>query len=239
MHRSDIFCLLETKSDSHDDSMAFMARFGYDEQYQVLSQGKAGGLWLFWKSTSVSLVVLSASCQDIHCLIDTGPSHWFLTLAYTQPNNSKKEEFWTLMRARAATMQGSWFVIGDMNDVLSAEEVSPIPNCGFSRAQVFRDRLDDCGLFAKEALGCHFTWTKKRNGRTVLMERLDRAVLNLRQWKSFSTTKLINLPRLCSDHHPILLNIQPNSAVRHPRGPPRFEAAWLTREDFGAVFKNA
>ncbi|GLT57721.1 hypothetical protein SLA2020_306730 [Shorea laevis] len=76
MHRPDIFCLLETKSDSHDDSMAFMA-------------------------------LLSASCQDIHCLIDTGPSHWFLTLAYTQPNNSKKEEFWTLMRARAATMQAS------------------------------------------------------------------------------------------------------------------------------------
>ncbi|GKU90588.1 hypothetical protein SLEP1_g4569 [Rubroshorea leprosula] len=143
------------------------------------------------------------------------------------------------MRARAATMQGSWIVMGDMNDVLSVEEVSPTPNCGFSRAQVFRDRLDGCGLFSKEALGCHFTWTKKRNGRRVMRERLDRAVLNLSAMEEFSTAKLINLPRLCSDHHPILLNIQPNSAVRRPRGPPQFEAVWLTREDFGAVFENA
>ncbi|GKV47795.1 hypothetical protein SLEP1_g54657 [Rubroshorea leprosula] len=91
----------------------------------------------------------------------------------------------------------------------------------------------------QEALGCHFTWTKKRNGRTVMRERLNRAVLNLSTMEEFSTAKLINLPRLCSDHHPILLNIQPNSAVRRPRGPPRFEVAWLTREDFGAVFENA
>jgi len=89
-----------------------------------------------------------------------------------------------------------------------------------------------------EALGCRYTWIKKENGRTVLRKRLDRVVTNLEFRDSFSEAKLVNLPRASSDHHPILLNLTLSTPPDQKARPKRFEAAWLTNENFKSVFQE-
>ncbi|GLT82360.1 hypothetical protein SLE2022_007440 [Rubroshorea leprosula] len=79
----------------------------------------------------------------------------------------------------------------------------------FTSARRFREHLEACNLYSKDLLGCEFTWIRKTNGRVILQERLDQALFNLTGLEEFPDAKLINLLRLCSDHHPIMLNIEP------------------------------
>ncbi|GKU87265.1 hypothetical protein SLEP1_g1695 [Rubroshorea leprosula] len=129
--------------------------------------------------------------------------------------------------------------MGDFNDIASAGEASPRAGSRFVRAQRFRDRLAQCGLHSKESLGCAFTWVRKINGRVSLREKLDRALFNLSALEAYPEAKIINRPRLCSDHHPVMLCVDTSSPANRNAKPMRFEAAWLTHENFGTVFSEA
>ncbi|GLT31850.1 hypothetical protein SLA2020_065580 [Shorea laevis] len=133
----------------------------------------------------------------------------------------------------------SWIVMGDFNDIANVDEASPRAVNRFSSAQRFQDYLEACNLLSKDSIGCKFTWVRKINGRVSLRERLNRALLNLSSLAEFPDAKLINLPRLCSDHHPIMLNIAPPYQIQRIAKPVRFEAAWLTHVGFKDIFNNA
>ncbi|GKV23249.1 hypothetical protein SLEP1_g33000 [Rubroshorea leprosula] len=90
-----------------------------------------------------------------------------------------------------------------------------------------------------EPLGCKYTWLRKQNGRVLLRERLDRALFNMLALEAFPNTKVINLPRLCSDHHPMLLCLEASLQRDRISKPIQFEVAWLTHEDFKPTFTSA
>ncbi|GLT70675.1 hypothetical protein SLA2020_427370 [Shorea laevis] len=239
MHRPDIICFLETKADSSTTALNFMRRFGFDRDHQIFSQGMAGGLWLFWRSLAVCLDVLHSSPQFIHCVASHQQATCLFTFVYVQPHVIQKDSFWCQLREVASLTTENWIVMGDFNDILTVDEASPRAARGFIRTQQFRDRVSSCGLHSIDSLGCKFTWVRKQNGRVVLREKLDIALFNLRALESFLGAKVFNLPRLCSDHHPLLLCLDSSSLMRKASKPLRFEAAWLTHADFGQVFTNA
>ncbi|GLU14892.1 hypothetical protein SLE2022_314330 [Rubroshorea leprosula] len=239
MNRPDVICFLETKTDSATNALRFLRRFGFDKDYQIPSQGRAGGLWLFWCSNTVSLEILNSSSQFIHCALTQSQIACLVTFVYIQPHVAMKDLCWEQLRDLAEHVNDNWVVMGDFNDILTVEEASPKATRGFMRAQRFRDRLTSCGLHSTEPLGCRYTWLRKQNGRVLLRERLDRALFNMMALESLPDVKVINLPRLCSDHHPVLLCLDaPIQGDRHSR-PIRFEAAWLTHEDFHQIFTTA
>ncbi|GLT80127.1 hypothetical protein SLA2020_515820 [Shorea laevis] len=239
MHKPDVICFLETKAEANVHALRFMAKFGFDKQFKVDSQGRAGGLWLFWKSSTVYLDIIFTTSQFIHCSISNQHVSFLITFVYVQPHGELKNVFWETVAALTPSITGKWIAMGDFNDIISVDEASPRAVGRFARAQKFRDRLDKCGLQSKDALGCAFTWIRKSNGRIILRERLDRALFNFAALEAFPDAKLLNLPRLCSDHHPIMLcidTLQPSSRCSKPL---RFEAAWLTHANFGVVFSEA
>ncbi|GLU04417.1 hypothetical protein SLE2022_215670 [Rubroshorea leprosula] len=122
---------------------------------------------------------------------------------------------------------------------MSADEVFPRHSATFQRASRFRQILDNCNLFSEDALGCKFSWCRIQHGRVMLWERLDRVLFNAQAKVQFQGAKLINLPRTCNDHHPILLNLDTAASQPPPYKPHRFEAVWLTREEFSRVFSQA
>ncbi|GKV27878.1 hypothetical protein SLEP1_g36998 [Rubroshorea leprosula] len=239
MHKPDVICFLETKADDSVKALEFMKQFRFDQQFRVPSQGRAGGLWLFWKSSSIYLEVLDINTQFIHCSLSQHHISFIITFAYVQPHGEMKSIFWDKFIQLAPTISGSWIAMGDFNDIASAGEASPRAGSRFVRAQRFRDRLAQCGLHSKESLGCAFTWVRKINGRVSLREKLDRALFNLSALEAYPEAKIINRPRLCSDHHPVMLCVDTSSPVNRNAKPMRFEAAWLTYENFGTVFSEA
>ncbi|GLT50394.1 hypothetical protein SLA2020_238810 [Shorea laevis] len=237
-HRPEIICFMETKAEFGSSALNFMRRRGYDCQFQVPASGFAGGLWLFWKSSTHLSIIFSTS-QSIHCSVLFRGSSFFMVFAYIKPQDQCKDVFWQHMHEWMGERSGACVLMGDLNDIASMDEVSPRTTSIYHRAQRFRNRLDYCGLMDMEALGCKYTWCRRRHGRVILRERLDRILVNSEAQFLLQGAKAFNLPRTCSDHHPILFNLE--TAASHPPAnkPVRFEAAWLSREEFGSIFTNA
>ncbi|GKV16524.1 hypothetical protein SLEP1_g27155 [Rubroshorea leprosula] len=200
----------QTKAAFGSTKLNFMRRRGYDMHFQVPAAGFAGGLWLFWNS-SAKLSILFSTSQAIHCALQ----EW------------------------SREHSGAWVLMGDLNDILSMDEISPRTTSVFHRTQRFRCWLESCGLMNMESLGCKFTWCRLRNGRVVLRERLDRVLFNSGAQILLQGAKVFTLPRIHSDHHPILLDLDTAASQIPVNKPLRFEAAWLSRDEFRSVFHEA
>ncbi|GLT96466.1 hypothetical protein SLE2022_140850 [Rubroshorea leprosula] len=237
-HKPDIICFMETKVEFGSGALYFMRRYGYSLQFQVPASGFAGGLWLFWKGT-VQLSVIFSTNQAVQCLVLFRGSSLFLTFGYVRLQESFKDDFWTHLQDWKASHSGAWVLMGDLNDVASMDEVSPRSAATFNQTQRFQNHLEDCGLMNMETLGCKYTWCRMRNGRPVLCERLDRILLNSDSQLLLQGAKAFNLPRTCSDHYPILLNMYTAASYPLVNKPTRFEAAWLSRDEFSRVFTDA
>ncbi|KAE8656392.1 hypothetical protein F3Y22_tig00117001pilonHSYRG00005 [Hibiscus syriacus] len=84
-----------------------------------------------------------------------------------------------------------------------------------------------------------FTWTRQHQGRVILQERLDRLLYNIDMVDFFPNLRVVTLTRIYSDHNPILVNTDLEIPMDKDKHPFRFEAAWLTHEEFKMVFNSA
>jgi hypothetical protein len=107
-----------------------------------------------------------------------------------------------------------------------------------TRAAKLQEVMKECGLL---------TWVLKVSnlhgtniyGVQHLAKRLDRPDLANHDWQvEFPKAYMENLYRNHSDHNPIRLRCRVLSPAARER-PFRFEAAWITHEDYYAVVPNA
>ena len=63
-------------------------------------------------------------------------------------------------------------------------------------------------LFRNESKGLSFTWMNKRQGDDFVMEKLDRSFDNIERMETHLHSLVKNLPILCSDHGPIILDTE-------------------------------
>ncbi|KAL8555733.1 hypothetical protein ACS0TY_003520 [Phlomoides rotata] len=86
--------------------------------------------------------------------------------------------------------------------------------------------LDEAQLHDMDTSGPQFTWVTRRSNHGYMAARLDRVLVNngfLGLWHSASATVL---PRISSDHHPILLKLQETTG--HLIRPFHFQQMWTT-----------
>ena len=107
-----------------------------------------------------------------------------------------------------------------------------------NRVTAFRNCLDTCGLMDLGFQGPRFTWTNKiPNWQCNIKERLDRGVGNF-EWKIlFPMAEIHHLPRVKSDHCPILLDTNP--LERKSPKPFLFEQMWFTDPYFSALIESS
>jgi hypothetical protein len=107
---------------------------------------------------------------------------------------------------------------------------------------LFRDCLDDCGLFDLGFSGPKFTWNNRLSEEVHVMVQLDRVVANGDFTSRFDDCNVENIITTASDHLAILIHL---SALNHrdfmtpvQQGFP-FEAAWLRALDYREVLEKA
>lgn len=154
------------------------------------------------------------------------------SFVYVQPNSSAKEIFWFHLAEMARVIDKPCLVMGDFNDFANMGERKGGHSDCFDRIVKFRERWNYCGLMDPGSIGFPFTWIRRRHNVIILQERLDRLLWNDKAMLLFPEAKVANLPRTCSDHHPIAFSsdvrVPPNIELR----PFRFEAACLTHKRF-------
>jgi hypothetical protein len=190
------------------------------------SNGRSGGLILFWKREIKIELIFSAPMYIDVRVIESTSKIWRLTGIYGEPRWEDKFKTWDKMRELNQNNNFPWLIVGDFNEILFSTEKeggNPRPQ-GFMDA--FCDALMDCGLEDLGFSGDVFTWKRGR-----IRERLDRGVANGAWSVMHPAASVQHLDYIKSDHRPILVDTE--APMQHSSAKQkRFEAKWLQEKDF-------
>ena len=145
---------------------------------------------------------------------------------------SEKEDFWEELRAIRGLWEDPWCIGGDFNIVRFLKERRNAPRLT-TEMRRFSEVIRDLGLRDFPLTGGHFTWIGGLNSQAA--SRLDHFLVS-DQWKDhFSAITQSTLPRLVSDHNPIVLEVGGFSLGKSLF---RFENTWLKIEGFKDLVRS-
>ncbi|XP_028088177.1 uncharacterized protein LOC114288787 [Camellia sinensis] len=191
----------------------------------VDASGRAGGLLCIWNP---NVFQLKACCCNHNFLLLSGTIfHSFdcVVVNVYGPNEvAKRREVWECLIRLKSIFLGSWCMGGDFNEFITISRI------GCSR----RDRgirdfnyiIDQMELMDMPMLRRKFTWCNSQDKEK--WSRIDRFLIN-HEWVQNFSFNLWGLPRLLSDHCPIIL--MEDDRDWGPR-PFRFINAWLLYPNF-------
>ncbi|XP_074342398.1 uncharacterized protein LOC141679917 [Apium graveolens] len=199
---------------------------GFEGAYTVDAQGHSGGLVLFWRNKD-EVTVQSHSKNHIDVIVEVhGKFKYRLTGFYGEPDRTKRNETWDLIRRLHTQSVLPWCIIGDLNNILKQEEKRgghPYPSW---LIQGFQQVIDDCDLNDMDMIGYPYTWERGQGTKEWIEVRLDRALVSNSFMQHFAEAKLTNMEISTSDHNPILMEPFAVSHTVVVKGL-RFENAWL------------
>ena len=171
---------------------------------------------------------------------EDGKKRWRFTGFYGNPETSKRDESWALIKNLSSKCELPWVIIGDFNELLHANEKEGGNVRPEGQMKVFRDAIDSCELREMGYSGSDFTWSRRLGARGWICERLDRAFV-LTNWAAmFPTSKLFHVANSVSDHCILILKSANPARKRRKKSKLfRFESMWLRDEGCSGVVNDA
>ncbi|XP_050217262.1 uncharacterized protein LOC126668089 [Mercurialis annua] len=209
-------------------------RSGFDFSHRVEAQGFSGGIWILWKS-NIHVSVMFNHRQFIHTKITVGATNddFYFTAVYGSPHSPGRRTLWNDLTALGMDNNVPWLLAGDFNAILNAIDRRGGSHLRGLGCPHFNDFVDCNALIQLDFVGPALTW---RRGN--LMQRLDRALCNDKWLKKYPEAITHHLPRINSDHRPILVKLHNHKHNASGNKPFRFLASWLIHHDFQQVVKN-
>ncbi|KAF9602068.1 hypothetical protein IFM89_024835 [Coptis chinensis] len=233
----DILFLSETKL-SGASMASINLQLGFPNIFSVSSCNKAGGLALLWKD-NIDLNIFYSCKHIINARINTGPGNksWVVSFFYGSPYAPLKKASWNNIQNTRRTGGDPWLIIGDLNIIFDQNEKQGGELFELQQSEFAADFIQQEGLIDLGYSGNSFTWTNGREGRANVKQRLDRGLANTDWFILFPEFKLFHLPRIESDHSPIMLHLNPNTN-KAPK-PFRFQAMWINHESYLPLINQA
>jgi hypothetical protein len=132
-----------------------------------------------------------------------------------------------------------WLMMGDFNETMWQSEHFSERKRNEKQMFDFREVLSYCDLHDLGFNGTPWTFDNKQGGRRNVKVRLDRAVASPAWSNIFPRNYVSHLTSSRSDHCPILLTLEQNSAMSLPCRPRRYEACWEREEALAEEVKLA
>ncbi|KAI9118723.1 hypothetical protein K1719_010168 [Acacia pycnantha] len=138
----------------------------------------------------------------------------------------------------AGNISDPWLIAGDFNEIKTPLEQKGGGRVNETRCRGFNDWIQDCGFIDVDSKGPFYTWRgPKWDGLDRVHKRLDRCLCNLQWLERFENVEGQVSPRVCSDHHPLLIRLfADNQGFR--RRSFRYEAMWQMHENFEEVMRK-
>ena len=222
----DLVCLQETKLQSLSRGLIRSLWGGHHVDWLFVgSNGASGGILLLWDNRSLQKIDEALGLYTASCKFRSVSSgfEWAFTGVYGPHDLPARRILWDEMSGVVSWWDVPWIVGGDFNIVrypserVGAEHIT-------NPMQDFTDFIFSNGLMDIPMAGGQYTWSNN-NSRS----RLDRFLFSPNIEEHFTMVSQRCLPRLCSDHFPILLECGP---TLYGRSPFRFENMWLKSECF-------
>ncbi|KAL9688438.1 hypothetical protein QQ045_032859 [Rhodiola kirilowii] len=99
-----------------------------------------------------------------------------------------------------------------------------------------RIALENEANMASSSKGNSYTWSNNQEGEGQIWERLDRCLVNGLAMSFYPNLEVQHLARFCSDHCPLLLNL--NGACSRRKGIFRFLGSWTEHVNFQDIVKD-
>jgi hypothetical protein len=230
----DIVCLQETKLFSLSRRLVrSLWRCNYVDWVCLDSCGASGGILILWDKRVVEKI---EDCYGVYSLavkfrFIEDNSIWAFAGVYGPNHARDRRILWDELAGLMSWWNMPWCIGGDFNVTRFSSERSGAA-CRLDMVE-FSDFLHEQGLLDLPLAGGFFTWSLAQD--PPKWSRIDRFLISPDWEARFPGVSQKRLPRICSDHFPLLLD-----SVNGPRGkrPFKFENMWLKKEGFGALVKQ-
>lgn len=171
--KAKVIFISETKSNKFSIS-DLICNFHVHDSFIVPANGISGGLWLLW-ADNVQVAIIKSSSNFILANINLGQD-FFIKLAcvYGDPYHVNASNIWTEVAAFAGNDDRPLFCMGDLNEMMHANEKLGARNPNSNRISLFKAIINDCGLIDLGYNGPAYTWTNRRHASKAIFQRLDR-----------------------------------------------------------------
>ncbi|XP_026420439.1 uncharacterized protein LOC113316486 [Papaver somniferum] len=183
-----------------------LARYKYPNVTFLNPIGLSGGLCLLWKD-NIELQIIDKNFNMINLLVklDSQNDRSLVTCLYGALNDIDKTRQWNHIRLIKTTHTNTLIVIGDLNFILHTDEKEGGNILSQSELDNNNMILHNNLLTSMNYISNLYTWTNRRNGNELIIERLDR-ILTTFDWSStYPNATLYHLTVVGSDHCPIML----------------------------------
>ncbi|KAH9716124.1 reverse transcriptase domain-containing protein [Citrus sinensis] len=211
----------------------FIKASGFDRSHRVEAVGFSGGIWLLWRDQFDVEIVLNHK-QFVHLKISSKNvlTSW-VTAVYASLVPVIRSELWHHLNHLAAITNEPWIIGGDFNSILFPGEKmgGSVTTSGICKQ--FSDWFHNNGIHDLQFKGPRFTWS-----RGSLSKRLDRVICNKAWFSKYLNASILHLPKVESDHRPVLVRFDQTARKSKNPKPFRFMAAWLTDSRFSNFMEN-
>ncbi|XP_015383671.1 uncharacterized protein LOC107176123 [Citrus sinensis] len=192
----------------------FIKASGFARSHRVEAIVFSCRIWLLWRD-QFDVEITFNHKQFIHLKLQRNNVliSWITTL-YASPVPIIRRELWDHLNHLATITNDLWIVGGDFNSIIfQGEKIG--------------------GLLRQAFKGPRYTWS-----RGSLSKRLDRVVCNKAWFLQNPNASVLHLPKVASDHRPVLIRFDQSS--RNNKSPKlfRFMATWLTNSRFTDFMKT-
>lgn len=206
---------------------------GFQNSFRVEATGFSGGIWVLWQDV-VEVRVLECHSQFVDTLITFQDQALRVTMVYAAPSRARRSCLWPELSRIRQSFSGPGIIGGDMNCIAAACEAfgGAVPSISHFELGTWREanELQDIKM-----VGARFTWA-----RGNIRRRLDRIMGNAKWFDAFPTSTVVALPRIQSDHNPLMTTIgNPLHSFRQNPKIFRFSLTWQRYERFRTIIKDA
>ncbi|KAI9090781.1 hypothetical protein K1719_028634 [Acacia pycnantha] len=237
-YKVDIFVILEPRT-SGATASKIIKNWGFKHSIRREAIGFSGGIWIIWDREELIVDVEVSNEQFIHCKLCLEGKDMLFTAVYANPNEHQRIRLWDLLNEIANNVEEPWMLAGDFNEIKSPMEQKGGGRTSEVRCRRFQNWIQECNLIDLDVGGPFFTWKgPKWEGLDRVYKRLDRCLCNVEWHEQFVNAVIKVLPRLCSDHHPLLVQLNGQNQVYRARNF-RYEAMWQMHGNFVEVVNES
>lgn len=208
---------------------------------EVPAIANSGGMVLLWNNEVVKVSNFTRNGQSIHVMIEVKPKNltWLFSTIYASNDLAYRHLLWDNIKLIFDKYKGPWLVTEDFNEIINSTNKFGGRPINQKRARTLIDCRSSCNLVDLGYKGCKYTWSnhRMRNGG-LIMERLDRVYSKSDWLQEFNNVTVTHLPKIYSDHNPILVNLNNSTNNTYAR-PFRLETFWCSHSDFPRIVKES
>ncbi|CAL0299576.1 unnamed protein product [Lupinus luteus] len=179
--------------------------------------------------------LVNSFSQAITFSITRGHVTWFCSAVYASHTFYARHVLWDRLISLRASIRGPWMIIGDMNEILTANEVLGGNFC-ISRANLLSNMMSQCDIMDLDSVNGLFTWRRNVRRCGHVRKKLDRCMVDI-QWRFLFPHALLELlPPHNSDHNPLMLSCSKAQSQKTKLF--QFQAAWISHPDYSALIQS-